>query len=207
MTERGRAGRARLEKRLATASHGALLLDRKDRILADELERLRLQEDRAREEWERCAREAAIWLVRTAALDGRARIASAAPAELAEVVVTWGGAVGVAYPEEVSCTPPVAPPSGGSSALTFSAAAHRAAVRAGVRYAGVRRAIALISAELSATRVRRRAIEQRWIPRLQDNLTTVRHELDEQELEETLRLRWASAPRRESTAASTPGGV
>jgi vacuolar-type H+-ATPase subunit D/Vma8 len=192
MTERGRAGRARLEQRLVTAEHGALLLDRKDRILADELERLQLQESRSRQEWERCARDAADWLIRTAALDGRARIASAGPPEQAEIAISWGGSVGVAYPEEVMCDPPIAPAAGGSSALSFAAAAHRAAVAAGVRYAGVRRAIALVSTELTATRIRRRAIENRWIPRLTSNLSTVRRELDEQELEDTLRLRWAT---------------
>ncbi|HEY8281872.1 MAG TPA: V-type ATP synthase subunit D [Leifsonia sp.] len=193
--ERGRAGRTRLRRRLTTAGRGAELLDRKDRILAAELDRLRLRERRSRAEWEQCAGVAAEWLIRAAALDGSARIATAAPSTAAEVVVIWGGDVGVRYPEDVVCDPPIASGAGGTSALTFAAAAHRAAVVAGVRYAGVRRSISLVSAELSMTRVRRRAIENRWIPRLQRDLKEVQQQLDELELEDTFRVRWASAAR------------
>lgn len=192
MTERGRSGRARLERRLATAARGALLLDRKDRILTDELERLRLQETRSKTEWERCAREAADWLIRTAALDGRARISAAVPSEGAEAFIIWGGGAGVAYPDDVRCEPPVAPAAGGSSALSFAAGAHRAAVVAGVRHAGVQRAIALVSMELAATRIRRRAIENRLVPRMERDLAAIRRALDDQELEDALRLRWAA---------------
>jgi vacuolar-type H+-ATPase subunit D/Vma8 len=42
------------------------------------------------------------------------------------------------------------------------------------------------------TRTRQRAVEKRWIPRLEEELTAIRRQLDEQELEESLRLRWAA---------------
>lgn len=201
MTETGRAGRVRLERRLVTARHGALLLDRKDRILAEELERLRLRAARAREEWEDLAGQAAVWLARAAALDGRERITAAASPDPAEVQVRWGGAVGVGYPEDALYHPPVASPAGGSSALSFAAESHRAALAAGIRCAAVQRAILLVSVEVMATRVRRRAIEERWIPGLEDELVTIRLLLDEQELEENLRLRWsADEVRRRGTS-------
>jgi len=53
--------------------------------------------------------------------------------------------------------------------------------------------VLLVSAELAVTRTRQRAVEKRWIPRLEEGLAAIRRRLDEQELEEGLRLRWAAA--------------
>jgi len=192
MSDTGRAGRMRVQRRLQTARHGAELLERKQRIMAIELERLQLHAGRIRQEWEDRAREAAIWLQRAAALDGRERIEAASPTMPAHVDVHWGAAMGVAYPEDALCEPPVAPWAGGSSALSFAAAAHRAALTAAVRHAAVQRAVLLVSADLVATRTRQRAVEKRWVPRLENELLAIRRNLDEQELEEGLRLRWAA---------------
>ena len=74
MSDTGRAGKIRVERRLLTARHGALLLDRKRHIMVNELERLQLHAGRSRQEWEDRAREGAVWLQRAAALDGRERI-------------------------------------------------------------------------------------------------------------------------------------
>lgn len=199
MTDTGRAGRTRLERRLVTARRGAHLLDRKQRILADELVRLELQAARTRAEWDALAREAAVWLRRTAALDGRERLEAAA-VDGARAVVRWDGAMGVAYPEDSRCELPAPAPPGGSSALSHAVAAHRAALAAGVEHAAVQRAVLLVSVELAATRTRHRAVENRWIPRLEDALTAIRRQLDAQELEESLRLRWAA-----DTAAQKAG--
>jgi V/A-type H+-transporting ATPase subunit D len=35
-------------------------------------------------------------------------------------------------------------------------------------------------------------VEKRWVPRLEGELAAIRRQLDEQELEEGLRLRWAA---------------
>lgn len=203
MSDTGRAGKIRVERRLLTARHGALLLDRKRHIMVNELERLQLHAGRSRQEWEDRAREAAVWLQRAAALDGRERIEAASPAKPAEVEVQWGGAMGVAYPEDALCQPPAAPPAGGSSALSYAAAAHRSALTAAVRHAAVQRSLLLVSAELAATRTRQRAVEKRWIPRLENELLAIRRQLDEQELEESLRLRWAAD--RIETTIGPPG--
>ena len=182
----------RVERRLQTARHGAQLLDRKQRIMANQLEHLQLRAGRSLREWEDRAREAAVWLQRAAALDGRERIEVASSTRPAEVEVQWGGAMGVAYPEDACCEPPDAPTAGGSSALSYAAAAHRSALTAAVRHAAAQRAVLLVSAELAATRTRQRAVEKRWVPRLENELLAIRRQPGEQELEEGLRLRWAA---------------
>ncbi|MGZ5404039.1 MAG: V-type ATP synthase subunit D, partial [Nocardioides sp.] len=52
--------------------------------------------------------------------------------------------------------------------------------------------VALLEAELVATRTRQRAVENRWIPKLEEELRIIRSRLEEQELEETLRVHWAA---------------
>lgn len=192
MTDTGRAGRVRVERRLVTARHGAHLLDRKQRLLVDELRELEALADRTQVQWRERSAEAAAWLGRAAALDGHERIRSAAVGTPATVEVEWGGAMGVVYPLWARCDPPTAPPRAGSSALALAAAAHRAALVAGVEHAAAQRAVLLVSTELAATRIRHRAVEKRWIPRLEEQLLTIRRRLDAQELEEGLRLRWAA---------------
>jgi len=197
-----RPARARLERRLAVAEHAAELLDRKQRIMADELERLELQADQSRAEWERLADAASIWLRRAAALDGRERIRAAAPLEAASVRVTWTSAMGAARPQDIRCRLPKVRVGVGSSALAFAAEAHRAALVAGVRHAVFEHARARLESELRATQVRRRAVERRWVPRLEAGVAEMSARLDEQEREENLRLRWAA-----DRAAPREGGV
>ncbi|MET3204923.1 V-type ATP synthase subunit D [Pseudarthrobacter sp. S3] len=192
MSSTGRAGKVRVERRLTTARHGARLLDRKQHILADELERLQLRAERARAEWEELAGEAALWLRRAAALDGSGQLAAAAPPVPAAVQLRWISTMGVVYPDDPECSFPAVPLAGGSSALSYAASVHRRALEAGVRYAAVQRAEMLVTAELAAARTRQRAVENRWIPRLENELLEIRRQLDAQELEESLRLRWAA---------------
>lgn len=200
MSSMGRAAKVQIERRLETARHGARLLDRKQHLLGDQLEQVQLNAELACKEWESLAREAALWMRRCAALDGSARIESAAPLEASTVVLKWGNAMGVRFPEGSECRLPELPPMGGSSALSYTASAHRRALVAGVRYAALKRAAMQLSAELAATRTRQRAVENRWIPRLENNLQTIRRLLDAQELEESLRLRWAADRKPGNTA-------
>ena len=192
MADTGRAGRVRLERRLTVAQHGADLLDRKQRILADELERREIIASHTGALWQDLAAEAMTWLRRAAALDGRAQITAAAPGTAARVEITWARAMGVAFPLEARAVPAPPGPAGGSSALSFAAAAHAAALQAAVEHAAAARAVLLVSEELTATRSRQQAVERRWIPRLEDRLLQVRRALDALELEESLRLRWAA---------------
>lgn len=190
-TAASRPARARLERRLAVARHAAELLERRQRIMADEVERLELQVDRSRAEWERLARLAALWLRRATALDGRERVREAAPLGEASAIVTWSSVMGAQRPDEIACELPSRRAVGGSSALAFAVAAHREALEAAVRHAVIDHARARLAAELHATQVRRRAIERRWVPRLEEDLWRMREQLEQQDLEETLRLRWA----------------
>lgn len=187
-----RAERAEVQRRLATARRGAELLERKQRILQRSMEGLEEKAAAGRRKWEAAAGEAAVWLRRTTALDGADRVSEAAPPEPALAVVQWGGAMGISYPEAASCTVPTAPPAGGSSALAYAAAAHRTALEAAVASAASQRALLLVSEELAATRTRQRAVENRWIPQLEDQLAAIERRIAEQELEESLRLRWAA---------------
>ena len=205
MNTTGRAGKLRVERRLLMARKGAELLDRKQRILTDELERLHLKAARTEQVWVAAARDAESWLARTAALDGRERIASAAPLTPAEVWVEWGGAMGVTYPEDAHCESPVAAPAGASSALTYATTAARTALAAAVRHAAAERAVHLVAEDLHATRTRLRAVQRRWIPRLEYELDTIRRQLQEQELQENLRLRWAADAVAGSGAAGRAG--
>lgn len=203
MADTGRAGRVRLERRLTVARHGADVLDRKQRILADELERLELIAARTQAQWHELAAVAATWVRRAAALDGRAHIDAAAPRTPALVEVDWGGAMGVDFPLEARCAVGRPTSGGGSSALSFAVAAHAAALEAAVEHAAAARGVLLLSDELAATRSRQHAVEKRWIPRLEDRLTAIRRALDELELEEGLRLRWAAGA---AGAGASPAG-
>ncbi len=207
MSAGGRAGKVRLERRLLTARHGAMLLERKQHIMAEELERLQLHADDVTREWEQRAREAAQWLRRAEALDGRERIERASPPESAEVEIHWGGAMGVVYPENATCVPPAPPSAGGSSALSFAALAHRDALMAAVKHAAIQRAVLLVSTELASTRTRQRSVENRWIPRLEEELRALHRQLEDQELEESLRVRWAADRTTRAVGSPAPTGA
>lgn len=191
MNETGRSGKARVAHQLETARHGSTLLDRKQHILADELERLELFAEHSRREWEDLASIAATWLHRSAEMDGRDRVRAAAADKPAIVEVNWGGAMGVSYPENVTVQLPPERHPGGSSALSYAAQSHRDSLVAAATCAAARRAMLLVSAELTTTRLRQRAIENTWIPRLEAKLISIQGQLDQQELEESLRVRWA----------------
>jgi V/A-type H+-transporting ATPase subunit D len=79
----------------------------------------------------------------------------------------------------------------GNSALVQAADAYRAALRAAARHAVAAGAARRIDAEVTATQRRVRAVEDRWIPRLTEALRDVEAGIEELELAEGGRLRWA----------------
>ncbi|MEO6943896.1 MAG: V-type ATP synthase subunit D [Lacisediminihabitans sp.] len=191
MNETGRSGKARIAGQLETARRGSTLLDRKQHILADELERLELFAERNRGAWESLARVSATWLKKSAAFDGRDRIRAASADGAALVELSWGGAMGVSYPEDATVELPAERHPGGSSALSYTARSHRDSLAAAARCAAASRAVLLLTTELAVTRMRQRAIDNTWIPRLEASIATIQRQLDGQELEESLRVRWA----------------
>jgi V/A-type H+/Na+-transporting ATPase subunit D len=63
-----------------------------------------------------------------------------------------------------------------------------------VQHAAATEALRVLEAEALATRYRPRAIEDRWIPRLEQALAEVTLALEEQELADAARLRRAVTP-------------
>jgi V/A-type H+-transporting ATPase subunit D len=192
----GRAGRIWLQRRLAVAERGADLLDQKLRLLHAERQRLSVHAERTGEAWRAAAREADDWLVRGALLGGQRGIRLAARSGPAEVEVTWTYLMGVRYPSQVRCTPgasePGAPPPD-NAALVAARDAHLRALEAAVTHAAAAAAVRVLEVEEVATRRRLRAIEDRWMPRLQQALAQIQLGLEEQEHAEGVQLRWAAA--------------
>jgi vacuolar-type H+-ATPase subunit D/Vma8 len=183
-----------LRARLATARRGADLLHRKLRVLQPEQCRHHREAERTAAEWAACCRDADAWLLRAALLGGRRAIAAAVPEQPARIEVTWTVTMGVRHPgaAEVHGGMPAdtaALPT--NSALVQATDAYRAALRAAARHAVVADAARRLDAEVTATERRLRAVEDRWIPRLTEALREVEIGLEELELAEGSRLRWA----------------
>lgn len=193
----GRAGRLWLMHRLDVARRGQDVLDEKRQALLREEEGARARMLLAREEWEASAEEARRWLDRAAILGsersiGLARLHAGGPAR---VEVAWRNTLGVLHPIEATLALPPARHAdtlAGSAALVPCAEAHRRALEAGARYAVARTSHERVAAELERTVRRLQAIERRWLPEHRRALAGVELRLDEEEREETVRLRWAS---------------
>lgn len=194
----GRAGRLWLSHRLEVAERGANLLDQKLRILHTERQRLALREQRTRDTWEDAGREAQTWLLRAGLLDGQRAIRLGQEAGTAQVEVAWTQSMGVRYPAEASCSlppPDPAAPTVGGSALAAARDAYRQALQAAVQHAVAQAATAVVLREERSTRRRLRAIENRWVPRLEEAAAQVEFLLEERERAEAVRLRWATGRR------------
>jgi len=191
----GRAGRVWLLHRLRTAERGVELMHGKLRVLEVEQRRYRERSDRSAAEWERACRDAEAWFLRAALLSGRQSIDTAAPAEPAEVDVGWTVAMGVRHPDGATVRPAqppltAAPPD--NSALILAGAAYRTALPAAARSAVDTAALLRLDTEVTTTRRRLRAVEDRWIPRLAGALRRIEQGLEETELADSSRLRWAT---------------
>jgi V/A-type H+-transporting ATPase subunit D len=191
----GRAGRLWLRGRLQVAERGLDLLDRKLRILRREHERLALLAQRTGEAWEHACREAETWLLRAALLSGQRALRLSAASPAAKVTIAWRDTMGLRYPAEATCdlATEASPPLPGTAALAPAMAAHRAALAAAVQHAAATAALEIVADEIAATSQRLRAIQDRWIPRLQATLAEVELALDESEQADAARLRRAAA--------------
>lgn len=192
----GRAGRMWLLGRLRTARRGVELLDDKLRVLRREQRRYHLRAERTATAWEAACREAQTWQLRAALLGGRRAVRAAVPVEPAWVDVEWGVVMGVRHPGSAVVRggrPDPAAASPSNTALVHAVEAFRAALDAGAQHAVATEAVRRIDAEVLATRRRLRAVQDRWIPRLAEALHDVEAGLEELELAEGSRLRWAVA--------------
>jgi V/A-type H+/Na+-transporting ATPase subunit D len=191
----GRAGRLWLTRRLQVARRGADLLDRKLRILQAELGRFREAETQTATEWDRCCADAERWLLRASILGGERAVRLAADGQFATVAIPYTVTMGVRHPDSPACDIPASVTWEGP-VLTRTRQAHAAALEAAVRHAAAAEALRVIEAETLATRYRLRAIEDRWVPRLEQALAEVTLALEEQELADAARLRLAVSPGR-----------
>ncbi len=200
----GRAGRLWLLHRLGVAQRGADLLGQKLRILHDEERRRALRARQTEEDWVRTARAAETWLLRTALLDGQRATRLAAAPPTARVELTWTDVMGTRYPDRATCVLPVAaagpPTAAGGPAQELARAAVAEAVAAAVQHAVARNAQQIVAAEKAVTQRRLRAIEDRWIPRLERALERVEVELEEFERADGVRLRRAASRREQPEA-------
>ena len=191
----GRAGRLWLRRRLDVARRGAELLDHKLRILHAERQRLALLVERTGAAWAAASLDADKWLLRACLQGGQRGVRLAATAAPLDMDVTWTRSMGVRYPAEATfaaARPDPGEAPAGNAALVTAREAHRAAVDAAVRHAVAEGAARVVAAEEAATRRRLRAIEERWVPRLEEALAGVELALEEREHAEGVRLRWAA---------------
>jgi V/A-type H+-transporting ATPase subunit D len=201
----GRAGRLRLERRLQVARRGADLVDRKLHILQRELPRLRADAASAARDWEQRAADADRWLLRAALLGGQRAIRLAGSDAPAEVDVAYGVTVGVCHPGASTCTFP-APRGWVGPTMAAARHAHEAALEAAARSAAASAALQIMETETAATRLRLRAVKDRWIPLLEQARAEVALAIDEQERADGARLRLAADTSGPKALTSQPPG-
>jgi V/A-type H+-transporting ATPase subunit D len=190
----GRAGLLWLRHRLAVARRGLDLLQRKQVILMQEEQRLRMLEELTRREWSEADAQARRWLLRAAALGGDRAVRIARPLRPATVTPRWTTVIGVrcAADPVVRLPDPGDGVTLGSPALAAAAAAYRRALPAAARHAAVSAAYAAVRNEVGATRQRVRALERRWIPQLESAMAGIRLQMAELEDADAIRRRRVS---------------
>lgn len=196
----GRAGRVWLRRRVLTAQRGRDQLDRKLRILMPERRRLRDLLDGNRHDWSVAWREADSWLLRAAELGGEDCIRVASSHQPAMISIQRGMSMGVVYPVSASIVRGQAEPQRlwGNSALAPAQEAVWRTVEAGARLAVTEESLRCLDREISLTRRRLRALDQRWLPRLSDALHDLELALEQEEQEEGIRVRHAERARSDA---------
>ncbi len=195
---RTRAARLQLTARLDLASHGADLLHSKEEALRRERIRLEGHVTRTKNRWEHSCREASTWLLRARALGASDELASLVTSEPAPATVTphWQTSMGITYPGSVDTTAGPEPTVTSTSALRPTIDAFRLALSTAADHASTTAALTRLDNELADTRRRRRAIEQRLLPRLESTLHDLDLYLDEQDRDDALRVHIATDPDR-----------
>jgi len=193
----GRAGRIWLLRRLETSRRAADLLDRKLRILQSELARLQAAAAETAAQWDRCQAEARTWLLRAALLGGERAVRLGGDGQVADMRVSYETTMGIRYPATATCTVPPAL-TWDSPVMAGTRQAHRAALAAAARHAAATASVRLVDDEVRVTRYRLRAVQDRWIPGLEQTLAAVTFAIEELERADAARLRLASAPARPS---------
>jgi V/A-type H+-transporting ATPase subunit D len=197
----GRSGLLWLSRRLDTARRGGALLERTLVILRQEHRRVAEHAGHSRDRWHQCAEQARTWLTRSALVAGES---SVPPALVtgdgeAQVSVRWAATMGLRYPAAAELVVPperLGGPPVSSAALLQARAAHELALHAAVDHAVAAAATRMIDTEIIVTGQRLRAIEDRWIPRLEAARRELALALADVENAEQARLRRAMGAAR-----------
>lgn len=189
-----RAERLHLLRRTELAHHAADLLHSKEKALERERVRLEAYAARTGDRWVETCRDATTWLLRARLLGASGELATLIdhPSDPATFTADWQHSMGIVYPGRVDCVPGPRPRVGSTAALGPAADAYGQALRAAAQHAATSAAVRRLDAELLNTRRRRRAIEERLLPRLETELGQLDLYLDEQDREEALRVRLAT---------------
>ncbi|MEZ5094363.1 V-type ATP synthase subunit D [Nocardioides sp.] len=190
---RTRADRLHLLHRVDTARRAATLLRSKEEALEREQDRVAGHLARATSDWAAALGTATSLLARARALGASGELdrwVRTLPAT-ATAAPTWQVSMGVSYPTAVACTPGPRPDLTTTAALGPAADAYAAALSAAATAAGAALAQRRLDRELAETRRRRRAVEDRLLPELEDTCRRLELHLDELDREEAQRVRTA----------------
>lgn len=187
---RTRADRLRLVAQTAVATHAAELLRSKEEALTRERDRLEGHARRAADDWQQTGAAATDALLRArllgASSDLRAPFGAAA-----QVRPDWRVSMGITYPGRVEIEAGEPPPMVSTAALRPAAERYRDALDAAGRSAAASMAVRRLDDELVATRRRRRALEDRLIPSLDEARRVLDLHLEELDRDEATRIRLA----------------
>lgn len=188
------AGRLRLMAKLELAQHGANLLHSKEEALQRERVRLQGHAERTHQRWEQTCHDAATSLLRARALGATTELVSILTAgpDPATVRAHWQTSMGVTYPGDMECTPSPKPVVMSTAALRPTIDAYHLALVAAADHGSTTTALRRLNTELSNTRRRRRAVEQRLVPNLEATIHDLDLHLDEQDRDEALRVHIAT---------------
>ena len=192
----GRAGRMWLARRLGSARRSADLLDRRLLILRGEQVRSSQRADTTRAVLDRLTVDAEASLLRAAVVAGDDALRPPADSAPALVDIEWSALIGARLPSVARLHMPAQPPHArvpASASVVVAAAAYRDLLEAAVEHAVATGAARVVDDEVATTRFRLRAIEDRWIPRLEGARARLELVLAENESGEAVRLRWAAA--------------
>jgi V/A-type H+-transporting ATPase subunit D len=186
----GRAGRLWLRERLAVAESAVSLLERKRALLELRQRQLRARRDETARRWDAACTAARTWQDRAMLLGGVRSLIAASPAHRAELTVHTTTLAGITYPERIEYRPPQANSNvvDGSATLWRASEAHRTALIAAADHAAAAAAVRAIERELTATRIRARALRHRRIPALRTALADLDLTLEERERAERIPL-------------------
>jgi V/A-type H+/Na+-transporting ATPase subunit D len=195
----GRAGRGWLARRISTADRAASLMDRKLRMLNRERERYERRAIDAQERWAGTLAEAEEWALRATLLGGAGALLPDHAGDRATVTLEWAAVMGARFPSGARLSLPAEPTRAwlpASAAVDAAAAAFRRALEDAVEAATASAAARVVAAEIDATRFRKRAIVDRWLPRLHRASTELDLMLNETEASEGIRMRLAAPDTR-----------